>query len=114
MTSPRIARGARLRAAQVSTELALELEQKSLGSLLAYSRHARESCTFLQRNRLRKLGDRQTGKHRQRSASTDTRNLDQLAESRALAMGCKPVELMGILRTVRCVSRTTRSEIDGS
>ena len=73
----------------VRAELVLELEQQALGGLLADARNLGEPARILHRHRLRELGDREAGEHRQRGARADAADLHELPERAPLAARCR-------------------------
>nr|GEU28642.1 hypothetical protein [Tanacetum cinerariifolium] len=93
----RIGRGVRAAGAQVRAQLAFELEQQSLGGFLADAGHLDQAARFLQRDRVRQVGNRHAGEDRQRGARTDAGDLDQLAEHGAFLGIAKAEQQVGIL-----------------
>ena len=83
--------------AELDAELVLELEEQPLRGLLADAGDLRQAAALLHRHRLRELGHRQPGEHRQRGARADAGDLQQLAEGAALGLAAEAVEQVRVL-----------------
>src|SRR5438270_5468551 len=85
------------RGGEIGAELVLELQQEAFGGFFANARDLGETARLLHRDRLRELGDRQAGQHRERDARADAADLDQLPECAPLVFRSESEEKVRVL-----------------